>query len=72
MAVPVATLESIFYEITLSLFSKNQKRDWMLGPAVILRRTISSQSSFNTIEVQEQRARARLKIFMHVGAWAII
>lgn len=27
MAVPVATLESIFYEVTLSLFSKNQKRD---------------------------------------------
>jgi hypothetical protein len=27
MAVPVATLESIFYEVTLSLFSKDQKRD---------------------------------------------
>jgi hypothetical protein len=27
MAVPVATLESIFYEVTLSLFSKNQKRN---------------------------------------------
>ena len=27
MAVPVATLESIFYEVTLSLFSKNRKRD---------------------------------------------
>ena len=30
MAVPVATLESIFYEVTLSLFSKNRKRDWTL------------------------------------------
>jgi hypothetical protein len=27
MAVPVATLESIFYEVTLSLCSKNQKSD---------------------------------------------
>ena len=30
MAVPVATLESIFYEVTLSLCSRNQKRDWIV------------------------------------------